>query len=181
MSAPLELVIADVVARKVDRRIRMDRTLERYEFHGPNGGWCVYAAPSYDHAARHHASRMRAIVAERREQDEADPPPPHLDCPYCPMCASRTGTTDRDDVSSSRDAVACAACGHSWVSREDRDQAARADAAYARRCEDEAQRERDAARLGPELWAANERLLAEAEARSTAPSPEQLAWFGASP
>jgi transcription elongation factor Elf1 len=163
-------VIADLARAQQLRRIEADPRLEQWiGGPGPRGTRCAYAAQTQWHAEAMHARRMRGIIERRRAEADL---PPHLDCPYCPACASPCGTTDRDDVFDSVSAVACGACGHSWVDDDDRAQAERADAAYARHREEEAQREADAALLGPDLLAINDRMLAVARTRAATPTPQ---------
>lgn len=169
--------IVRAVNRQAVRRIVADPRLAQYSGGtGPAGVRCFYAARSQTEAEAIHRLRMARLIARRKAADELDPPPPHRACPYCPSCACPCGTTDRDDVLDAEDVVACGACGHSWVSAEDRAQAEAADAAYARHREEEEQRERDQARLGPRLVAVNQRMLEEQAARAAkAPAWEQLA------
>lgn len=94
--------------------------------------------------------------------------PSHQDCPECPECDAPCGTTEDAGGALLR----CAACGHFWAPTDaEREQAERADRAYARMREQE---EADATTysLMPEyLREVNRRMLSRPRAEVRA---EQL-------
>jgi len=153
--------IAARVKRQHAVRVAADPELETWIGGSLGSGACVYAARTQAQAVDMHAHRRDRILRNRRAEREASPPEPYRDSPFCPECTLPCGTADRADIASSSSWVCCGACGHSWESEADRAQAAKADDAYAKRRIDEEIEAQDRARLGPELWDRNAKMLSD--------------------
>ena len=139
----------------------------------------VYAARSQRHAEILDRQRIRSLISQRKRADEINPPPAHLDCPYCPGCAMPCGSTEHA-YGNNTGALTCCACGEQWdCTRAERAQAVRAERAYAVHRETERQRDEDArvlALLPAHLQELNRTLLERPPVE--APALEQLDMFG---
>ena len=166
-------------AAQVDARMATDPTLDIWIGGGSLDRSRVYAARSQRHAEILDRQRIRNLISQRKRADEINPPPAHLDCPYCPGCARPCGSTEHA-YGNNTGALTCGACGEQWeCTRAERAQAVRAERAYAavREAEDRARDDARVLALLPEHLRELNRTLLE-RPPVEAPALEQLDMFG---
>ena len=180
MSKPEHIVQASIAQRL--NRIAAIPALDTWIGGGILDEPRVYAARSQRHAEILDRQRIRSLISQRKRADEINPPPAHLDCPYCPSCARPCGSTEHA-YGNNTGALTCGACGEQWeCTRAERAQAVRADRAYEVHLEAERQRDDDArvlALLPEHLRELNRTLLERPPVE--APALEQLDMFGGGP
>ena len=166
-------------AAQVDARMASDPLLDIWIGGGSLDHPRVYAARSQRHAEVLDRQRIRSLIAKRKRADVLNPPPAHLDCPYCPGCAMPCGSTEHA-YGDNTEGLTCCACGEEWpCTPAERAQAVRADRAYAVKLEADERAREDArvlAQLPEHLRELNRRLLERPTVE--APALEQLDMFG---
>jgi len=171
--------ILEAHAAQLHARMAADPLLHIWIGGGSTDEPRVYAARSQRHAEILDRQRIRSLIAKRKRADVLNPPPAHLDCPYCPGCARPCGSTEHA-YGVSTGALTCGACGEQWeCTRAERAQAVRADRAYAVKLEAEERAREDAkilALLPEHLQELNRQMLERVPV--VAPEIEQLGMFG---